>query len=87
MKLAAKHVEEISNGFTARPRPFGKINTSEPEIRGFGTFLLRNLIAIPYYEKDRAVFSLGMTLRHRLGLTNEYDGFSYVCFYYEGRIL
>ena len=86
LELASMPVNEISNGFTHRPKPVGKINISEKDLRGFGRYLLKNLVAIPYYETDSVVFSFAMTLRHRIGLRHDYAEFSHVIFEYDGRI-
>jgi len=56
LELAAEPVNEITNGFTPRPRPMGKADYTKSELAEFGNFALRNHIAIPYYEPDRVAF-------------------------------
>ena len=86
LELAAQTVDETTDGYTARPRAVGKIAGSENEIRNFGNFLLKNLIALPYAESDRIVFSLAMTLRHRMGLRSDYAECTHVVFMYNGSV-
>lgn len=86
LELASMPVNDISNGFTGRPKPVTKINISEKDLRSFGNYLLKNLIAIPYYETDRVVFSFAMTLRHRIGVRHNYKEFSHVIFEYNGKV-
>jgi hypothetical protein len=54
-ELASLPVEAQSDGFTGRPRPAGKISYTQSELRGFASFLQRNLIAMPCYEENRIV--------------------------------
>lgn len=86
LELAARPVSEVSDGFTNRPKPIGQVVGTESEIKSFGQFLLKNLIVIPYYEADRAVFSLAMTLGHRLGWRSDHAEFSFVIFQYDGHV-
>jgi hypothetical protein len=56
LELAAIPVEVSDTAFTDRPRPVGKVDTNERELRNFAEFLKRNLIAMPLYEENRIVF-------------------------------
>jgi len=56
LELAAQPVEDMTNGFTNRPRPLGKVEISREEILAFARFASKNLIAMPYIEPDRVVF-------------------------------
>ncbi len=47
-ELAAELVEETGNGYTARPRPIGKVEFSRGELFAFARFCSRNLIAVSY---------------------------------------
>jgi hypothetical protein len=54
-ELASLPVETQSDGFTGRPRPVGKLTYTHSELRGFASFLQRNLIAMPCYEENRII--------------------------------
>lgn len=54
-ELAASNVEDVSDGFTTRPLPAGRIEGSKTQILGFAEFLKRNLVAMPYIEKSKVV--------------------------------
>lgn len=86
LELAAQPVREVTDGFTRRPKPIGKIDANREEIENFARYLLQHLVAIPYFEADRTVFSLAMTLRHRTGFRSDYEDFSHVLFYHDGRV-
>ena len=55
LELAAAPVNETTNGFTSRPRPWGNIDCSRFELNEFAAFALKHHIAVPYYESDRVV--------------------------------
>ena len=55
-ELAARSVQESTDGFTARPRYAGKAMYTRNELQGFAEFLRRNLVAMPYREENRIVF-------------------------------
>ena len=55
-ELASISIETSKNGFTARPRPTGKIEYTLNELKDFADFLQKNLIAMPFKETDRLVF-------------------------------
>jgi hypothetical protein len=86
LELAAQPVHEVTDGFTRRPKPIGKIDAQRETIEDFAHFLLKNLVAIPYFEADRTVLSLAMTLRHCTGFRSAYENFSHVIFYHDGRV-
>jgi hypothetical protein len=54
-ELAAEPVEETGNGYTARPRPIGKVEFTRPELLAFARFCARNLIAVAYLSPRQAV--------------------------------
>jgi len=86
LELAAMPVKDVSNGFTSRPRPTGKADFSEVELKGFTRFLRYHLIAIPHLEENRIVFSLDMTFKHKAGLLKNYLMHSYVAFDFDGNV-
>ncbi len=55
LELAAKPVEEVTNGFTPRPLPIGKISGSNSEIKDFAEFCRKNLMALPFSEENQIV--------------------------------
>jgi hypothetical protein len=87
LELAAQPVDTVTNGFTTRPQPAGKVDNDKDLIQSFAKFVLKNLIAVPYIESGRAV--LVITERYRKHLTNiitDYSGESYVVFNYDGNV-
>jgi len=56
LELAAIPVEAGEDAFTGRPRPVGKVETSEKELHAYADFMKRNLIAMPFFEEKRIVF-------------------------------
>jgi len=86
-ELAAFPVEEISNGFTNRPKPAGLANYTREDISGFADFLSKNLFAIPYVEKERIVMVLTKKhLNHLLNVRNNYSDETYVSFDFDGNV-
>ena len=58
LELAAQPVDEVVEGYTARPHPAGKAEYTRNEIMDFANFARRKLIAWTFVERDRVVFSL-----------------------------
>jgi hypothetical protein len=56
MELAAQPVEDVTDGFTARPRPIEQTPLSRKDTLDFAQFVSRNLIAMPYVEPNKVVF-------------------------------
>lgn len=86
LELAAMPIKDVTNGYTARPRSSGKSEFSEIEIKAFARFLLYHLIAIPHFERERIVFSLNLSFRHRLGILTNYTDHTYVTFNLDGNV-
>lgn len=90
LELAARPVDDVTNGFTERPHPSGKIEASRVEIRAFASFCLRNLIAWPYAERDRIVLvplSADRALLYQLGwIPPAYRDRTWVGFDFEGNV-
>ncbi len=87
LELAALPVETVTDGFTSRPQPVGKVEGDKDLIRSFSDYVLKNLIAVPYIENDRIVFVI--TERYRKHVTNilrDYADESYVVFGYDGNV-
>lgn len=88
-ELAAIPVDDISAGFTERPRPTGKTSYSKHDLLAFADFLRKNHISLPFVEADKVVlvpvmegreFSLLYTFRA------DYLNKSWVTFTYSGDV-
>ena len=53
LELAARPVENITDGFTARPYPIGAVKSSKKEIIDFARYLTKNFIAMSYFEEEK----------------------------------
>jgi len=88
-ELAARPVEESANGFTDRPRPAGTAEYTRTQLMDFTEFVKRNLIAVPFVEEDRVVFTLvrmGDELAYLLNPNYSYENRTWVAFDFNGRI-
>ena len=75
LELAAQPVQDITNGFTERPRPSGKVTVSREDVLAFAQFASRNLIAMPYMEPDRVVLvpaTMAQSFRHLYPWPHDY---------------
>ena len=87
LELAAYPVDEAKNGFTGRPKPAGDAEYSKNQILEFAKFLSKNLVAIPYVEKEKVVMVITKNrLNHLLNLKNEYSDETYIQFDYYGNV-
>lgn len=89
LELAAAPIEEIGNGYTARPLPAGKTEFTQHQIMEFTEFARRNLIAVSYVGKDRVVFvpvMMGREFPFIVGLKSDYINETWVAFDFEGNI-
>jgi len=89
LELAAAKIDDTTNGFTPRPRPLGKADYSSIELCRFGTFTLKNHIAIPCNESARVVFvtcdwTRGFLWLYRL--RRDYSSATWVAFDYDGNV-
>ncbi len=77
-ELAAAPVETTDNGYTARPKPIGKVDYSSQQIQAFARFAARNLIALPYSNSGNitlVLVKMGDEFSRLLGLSGDYyDG-------------
>lgn len=55
LEMAAEPVDETGNGYTARPRPIGRVELSREELLTFSLFCTRNLIAVSYLSPRQVV--------------------------------
>ncbi|MEE4257998.1 MAG: hypothetical protein V2I47_13235 [Bacteroidales bacterium] len=89
LELAARQVNETSNGFTERPRPIDKIEFNTTEFRGFVLFIKSRLIFWTIEEQDRYVFvtiSMGEEYRLPLGFSSDYSENTWVSVDKEGNV-
>lgn len=90
LELAARNVNEATNGFTERPRPLGKISCTRNELTGFSDYLKKKLIAFTFEEENRTVFVPIMTgdeYRLPLGFSNDYSENTRVEIDFEGNVI
>jgi hypothetical protein len=87
LELAARPIEGSDDGFTARPYPAGQASYTKAELSGFTRFLLKNLIAYPRMEHDRAVIIVPENMALWLfGLSRRYHDATYVSFVFDGNV-
>jgi len=89
LELAAQPVEDVTNGFTQRPRPVGKVDCSKEDIVEFARFASRNLVAMPYAETDRMVFvpvTMAQSFRHIYPWRHDYTNDTWVAFDTSGEV-
>lgn len=86
LELAAMPVEDISEGFTQRPKPIGKTEHSKMLIESFGRFIMKKLIAMVYFEPDKTVISLDNSLIKQMGIRNDYSENTTITFHHNGEV-
>jgi hypothetical protein len=88
-ELAAEPVEEVGDGYTARPRPVGKVEYSPAQMRGFARFCARHLIALPYTTSKNITLvpiKMGEEFGRLLGLSGDYRDATWVNFDVAGEV-
>jgi len=78
LELSAMPVSDVKDGFTERPHPSGKIESTKLEIEAFTEFIRKNLIAIPYVEDENVVYSFTSNYWKQIGLKTGYKDESWV---------
>lgn len=89
LELAAEPVEENGDGYTARPRPVGRVEYTREQIRGFARFLSRYLIALPYESAKNITLvpvKMGEEYGRILGLSGDYRDATWVNFDLNGEV-
>ncbi|MBC8184997.1 hypothetical protein H8E88_28220 [candidate division KSB1 bacterium] len=86
LELAALPIKDTLNGFTNRPRVAGKADFTKHELESFSKFIAKNMIAIPYSQRNKVTFLLAMKIIHKLGMPTDFSKYSYVAFDYDGNI-
>jgi len=61
LQVAAHGVQDVTNGFTHRSLPVGKVSTSKKELQNFGRFLSSHLIAFPFHTSIGTYFCINST--------------------------
>ncbi|UCD63996.1 MAG: hypothetical protein JSW34_00790 [Candidatus Zixiibacteriota bacterium] len=89
LELAALPVEDVTNGFTERPRPVGKVTFSREDVTELARFASKNLIAMPYIEPDRIVLAtatMAQSFRHLYPWRRDYSRDTWVSFGSDGQV-
>lgn len=87
LKLAAKPVKDAADGFTSRPFPSGQAEYTQEEVNGLGHFLLKHVIAYPFFESDRVVLVVPRYMwTYLLFFKRDYDNETYVAFSDSGKV-
>jgi len=87
LELAARPIKKTEDGFTHRPFPAGDTQYTRNEIMDFAKFLLKNIVAVPYYEDNRIIMVIPVNMfRHLLYLRKDYLEDTYVSFDFDGGI-
>ncbi len=86
LELAAMPVKETRDGFTERPLSLGKIDATEHEIESFALFISKNMIAMPYRESQRIIFSLTSSYWKQNGLSRGYEDESWISINKQGDV-
>ncbi|MBA4319090.1 MAG: hypothetical protein C0412_11885 [Flavobacterium sp.] len=88
-ELSAINVDENSNTYTDRPRPVGRLEYKKDEVLNFASFLMRNLIVMPYYEQERTllvVVKMGDEYGHLFKTNVNYWDKTWIAFDFDGNI-
>jgi len=89
LELAAAAVDQVGNGYTARPLPVGRIECDRRQILEFAGFARRHLIAVTYVASDRVAFvpiPQGREPAFMLGLRGDYHDETWVSVDLEGNV-
>lgn len=86
LELAARPVQEKTNGLTQRPMPAGRHEYSMEELRKFSSFIGRNLIATPVHEVNRIVLVINIPKGRLLSFSSRYQDCSWVAFGLDGNV-
>lgn len=87
LELAARPVNQSDDGFTPRPFPAGAARYTKEEVTGFARFVLRHVIAFPYFEENGVVFVVPERMyKDFFSLRNDYSNDTYVSFGLDGNV-
>lgn len=86
LEMAALPVDEIKEGFTARPMSIGQIDCNREKLIRFAHFIRRHLIAIPRIEADKTIFLITHTRFKLLSMDSDYSDETYISFTNKGNV-
>lgn len=86
LELAAMPVNDLAEGYSMRPMPTGKLSYQWKDLIRFTAFIRRNLISVPYFDKDKVIFSLNRSRFKLITFSSDYINDSWVSFDREGNI-
>ena len=87
LELAARPINDITNGFTQRPFPAGKTEYTREEIVNFSRFLMQHWITTSYFEPQRVVLAIcGFSWSYFLFGTQNFRRMTHVVFDDTGHI-
>jgi hypothetical protein len=89
LELAAEPVEETGNGYTARPRPVGRVEFSKQEILNFARFCARHLISVNYVNPRQAVFvpvRMGQEYTYLFRIGGAHPDSTWISFDFDGEV-
>jgi len=87
LELAAKPLNDKSDGFTGRPFPVGEIKFTKEQIKDFAIFIKKNMVAFPRFQKDNVtLFLLDFDYRLLLPFMTDYSKRTFVSFDYSGKV-
>lgn len=88
-EMAAQGVEETGNGYTARPRPIGKVEFSQQELFAFSRFCSKNLIAVTYLSPRQLVLvpvRMGQEYTYLFRTSSAYTESTWISFDFDGDV-
>ncbi len=88
-ELAAAAVEEEGDGYTARPRPVGRLEYSPQQMQDFARYTARHLIALPYRTSQNVTLvpiKMGEEFGRLTGLSGDYRDATWVNFDANGEV-
>ena len=87
LELAARPVNQTDDGFTPRPFPAGAARYTREEVTSFARFVLKHVIAFPYFEENRVVFVVPEHMyKDFFSLRSDYSNDTYVSFGLDGDV-
>ena len=89
LELAAQPVEELTNGFTTRPKPIARSEYDRADVLAFARFMGKNLVVMPYVESDRVVLvpvTMAQSFRHLSPFGNGYNNSTWIAIDNDGNV-
>jgi len=88
-EMAAEPVDETGNGYTARPRPIGRVEFTRQELLAFARFCTRNLTAVAYLSPRQVVLvpvRMGQEYTYLFRAGGAHPESTWICFDFEGDV-